>query len=311
MNWILGIDLGGTGIKCGAFSLTGQLLASRLAPTRDGDVSAGEPAFLDEIRAAMLSLTQDFGGVPPQRAGVAAPGLAARDGTHVAFMPGRLRGLENLHWQQALSFREPVPVLNDAHAALLGEVWQGAARGRRDVILLTLGTGVGGAIICDGRLLRGHLGRAGHLGHMTVDHHGPPTIAGTPGGIEVAIGNATVSERTGGRFTMTRDLAEAAQQGDAAAQAVWDESVHALAAHLAGLICALDPEIIVIGGGIAELDDFLFVPLRAALAGMEWRPHGQGVEIHKAALGNWAGAYGAAFNTLPPATIAENLGCIS
>jgi glucokinase len=170
------------------------------------------------------------------------------------------------------------------------------------VILLTLGTGVGGAIICDGRLLRGHLGRAGHLGHMTVDHHGPPTIAGTPGGIEVAIGNATVSERTGGRFTMTRDLADAAQQGDAAAQAVWDESVHALAAHLAGLICALDPEIIVIGGGIAELDDFLFVPLRAALADMEWRPHGQGVEIRKAALGNWAGAYGAAFNTLPPAT---------
>ena len=199
MNWILGIDLGGTGVKCGAFSLTGQLLASRLAPTRDGDVSAGEPAFLDEIRAAMLSLTQDFGGVPPQRAGVAAPGLAARDGTHVAFMPGRLRGLENLHWQQALSCCEPVPVLNDAHAALLGEVWQGAARGRRDVILLTLGTGVGGAIICDGRLLRGHLGRAGHLGHMTVDHHGPPTIAGTPGGIEVAIGNATVSERTGSK----------------------------------------------------------------------------------------------------------------
>jgi glucokinase len=127
----------------------------------------------------------------------------------------------------------------------------------------------------------------------------------------VAIGNATVSERTGGRFTMTRDLAEAAQQGDTAAQAVWDESVHALAAHLAGLICALDPEIIVIGGGIAELDDFLFVPLRAALADMEWRPHGQSVEIRKAALGNWAGAYGAAFNTLPPATTAENIGCIS
>jgi glucokinase len=225
--------------------------------------------------------------------------LAARDGTHIAFMPGRLHGLENLRWQEALHQPQPVPVLNDAHAALLGEIWQGAARGRRDVVLLTLGTGVGGAIVSDGRLLRGHLGRAGHLGHLTVDHHGPPTITGTPGGIEIAIGNATVTDRTHGRFTMTRDLAAAAQTGDAIAQAVWDESVHALAAHIAGLICALDPELIVIGGGIAELDEFLFAPLRAHLDVMEWRPQGQRVEIRKAALGNWAGAYGAAFQALP------------
>lgn len=301
MNWILGIDLGGTDIKCGAFSPAGQLLARRLVSTRDGETTeGGHPAFVEEVRRALPSLAKELGGMPPRRAGVAAPGLAARDGTHIAFMPGRLRGLEKLNWQQALDHPEPVPVLNDAHAALLGEVWQGAARGRRDVVLLTLGTGVGGAIVSDGRLLKGHLGRAGHLGHLTVDHHGPPTVAGTPGGIEVAIGNATVGTRTGGKFAMTRDLAAAALAGDALARAVWDESVHALAAHLAGVICALDPEIIVIGGGIAELDDFLFAPLRAHLDTMEWRPNGHRVELQRAALGNWAGAYGAAFNTLSP-----------
>jgi len=298
MNWIFGIDLGGTDIKCGAFAPTGSLLATRLAPTRDGQLEDGRPAFVAEVNRALTSLQEELEGTAPARAGVAAPGLAARDATHVAFMPGRLRGLENLDWKAALGQPDPVPVLNDAHAALLGEVWQGAARGRRDVILLTLGTGVGGAIVSDGRLLRGHLGRAGHLGHLTVDHHGPPTVAGTPGGIEVAIGNATVGRRSGGKFTMTRDLAAAAQAGDTMAQGVWDESVHALAAHLAGLICALDPEVIVIGGGIAELDDFLFIPLRAHLDTMEWRPYGFGVEIRKAALGNWAGAHGAAWNAM-------------
>jgi glucokinase len=300
MHWTLGIDLGGTEIKCGAFSPTGTLLATRVAPTRDGQVEDGRPAFVHEVRRTRDELTREL-GTAPSRAGVAAPGLASSDSTHIAFMPGRLQGLENLNWQHALDHANPVPVLNDAHAALLGEIWQGVARNRQNALLLTLGTGVGGAIVSDGRLLRGHLGRAGHLGHLTVNHHGPPTITGTPGGIEVAIGNATVSDRSGGRFTMTRELAAAAQAGDPLAQAVWDESIHALAAHLAGLICALDPEIIVIGGGIAELGDFLFSPLLAHLDTMEWRPQGHRVEICKASLGNWAGAYGAAWNALTPA----------
>jgi glucokinase len=191
-------------------------------------------------------------------------------------------------------------VLNDAHAALIGEVAHGAARGQRDVVLLTLGTGVGGAILADGRLLRGHLGRAGHLGHLTVDHHGPPTITGTPGGIEVAIGNCSLSDRTAGRFQFTRDLAAAALAGDAEAQSIWDESVHALAAHCAGLICALDPAVLLLGGGLAELDDFLFVPLRRHLDVMEWRPRGHHVPIKKAALGSWAGTAGAAYRAQGP-----------
>ncbi|MFN0130446.1 MAG: ROK family protein [Verrucomicrobiales bacterium] len=301
MHWILGIDLGGTELKCGAFTPEGELLAKWIGPTRDGELEDGRPAFVAEALKALARLTGDL-GAPPQHIGVAAPGLVARDGSSIAFMPGRLQGLENLDWQRALDQPQPVPVLNDAHAALLGEVWCGAARGRRDVVLITLGTGVGGAIVSDGRLLRGHLGRAGHLGHLTVDHHGPPTITGTPGGIEVAIGNATVAARTGGRFTMSRDLAAAAQAGDAFAQSVWAESVHALAAHLAGVICALDPELIVIGGGIAELDDFLFLPLRSHLDTMEWRPQGHRVEIRKATLGSWAGTYGAAWNAISAPT---------
>ncbi len=299
MSWLLGVDLGGTELKCGAFSTEGNLFDRRLAPTRDGEVENGLPAFVHGARAALESLSAAHG--PPAGVGVAAPGLASRDGRCIEFMPTRLQGLAGLVWAEALGFSAPVPVLNDAHAALLGEVWQGAARGRRDVVMLTLGTGVGGAIMADGRLVRGHIGRAGHLGHVTVDHHGPPTIAGTPGGVELAVGNATVAARTGGRFTMTRDLAAAAQAGDAFARSVWLESVHALAAHLAGVICTLDPEIIVLGGGLSELDAFLFEPLEHFLAEMEWRPNGHRVPLVKAALGAWAGACGAAWAAAQPA----------
>jgi glucokinase len=300
MTWLLGLDLGGTEVKCGAFSTAGQWLARRIVPTRDGETVDGRPAFVAEARRALAELAAEVGG-PPTDIGVAAPGLASRDGRRIRFMPGRLHGLEDLDWAEALGRERPVPVLNDAHAALMGEVWQGAARGRRDVVMLTLGTGVGGAILSGGRLLVGHLGRAGHLGHLTVDHHGPPTITGTPGGIEVAIGNATLAARTGGKFSMTRDLAAAAQAGDRFANDIWLESVHALAAHLAGVICALDPEVIVIGGGLAELDDFLFLPLSRFLDAMEWRPGGDRVAIVKAGLGSWAGAYGAAFHALASA----------
>jgi glucokinase len=97
---------------------------------------------------------------------------------------------------------------------------------------------------------------------------------------------------------MTRDLAAAAQAGDRFAMDVWLESVHALAAHLAGVICAVDPEVIVIGGGLSELDDFLFAPLGRFLDEMEWRPGGHRVAIRKAALGSWAGTYGAARQAL-------------
>src|SRR5208282_3807408 len=132
---------------------------------------------------------------PPAWIGLAAPGLAAPDQRLIRCMPGRLPGLERLVWRKVLKAAGPVPVLNDAQAALLGEVWRGAARGARNACLLTLGTGVGGAALVDGRLLRGHIGRAGHLGHASLDPAGPPDVARTPGSLENAIGECTLKAR--------------------------------------------------------------------------------------------------------------------
>ena len=203
-------------------------------------------------------------------------------------------GLEGFDWGEYLGRPDGVTVTNDANAALLGEVWQGAARGRRHVVLLTLGTGVGGAVLTDGRLLRGATGRAGHLGHISLDPRGPIGIMNTPGAIEELIGECSLATRSGGRFDTTRALLDAAEAGDTAAAEIWARSVRALACAIASYINVLDPEVVILGGGITEAGDRLWQPLERELDQVEWRPGGLRVPIVRAALGGWAGTYGAA-----------------
>lgn len=210
-------------------------------------------------------------------------------------MPGKLRGLEGLDWTDSLQTSHPVGVLNDAHAALLGEVWIGAAVGYRNAVLLTLGTGVGGALLVEGRLYKGHLGRAGHLGHISLNPDGPPDIVGTPGSLEQTIGNATLAERSAGRFTSTRQLVAAHLNGDKKASDLWLRSIYNLAVGITSIINALDPEVIIIGGGIAQAGPALFDPLAGFMAKIEWRPQGHRVHIIPAALGDLAGTLGAAY----------------
>jgi len=213
-------------------------------------------------------------------------------------MPGRLAGLQGLDWTAYLAWSNIVPVLNDAHAALLGESWLGAARSLKNVFMLTLGTGVGGAAIVDGKLLRGEIGRGGHLGHISLDPHGLPDVTGMPGSLEDVIGNCTIEIRTKGRFKTTHDLIAAHLQKDREASAIWLESVQALACGIASLINVLDPAAVIIGGGIARSGPALFEPLQQALDKVEWRPAGDRVKLLAAELGEFAGAYGAAFAAL-------------
>lgn len=288
-NSFIGLDVGGTNLKAIAFAPNGTQLAEQSAPTGDD----GTKAWLERAR----TLVQNVMAVCPRPAvvGVAAPGLTARDGRSIAFMPNRLAGLEELNWREWLEAESPVPVLNDAKAALVGEVRRGAARGSNNVVLLTLGTGVGGAAMVDGRILHGHLGRAGHLGHISLDPNGARDIVNTPGSLEDSIGDCTLPARSQGRFKTTRELAAAVREGSAEASEIWLRSIRALAAALASFINILDPEVIVIGGGIADADDALFQPLKHELDQFEWRPGDARVRIVKAALGRNAGAIGAAY----------------
>lgn len=293
MNYAIGLDIGGTNIKALAVTPAGRVLAQTTVPTHD----AGPHHWTENVRRVKHAL-EGMVPHPPSWIGLAAPGLASRDQTSIAFMPGRLPGLEGLVWQTFFKASYPVPVLNDAHAALLGEVWCGAGRHSQNAVLLTLGTGVGGAALVDGRLLRGHLGRAGHLGHISLDPGGPPDVARTPGSLEDAIGDCTVEARSGGRFASTGKLVAAAGAGDADARQVWQTSVKALAAGIASLINVLDPEMVVLGGGIAQAGAALFRPLKKYLDEFEWKPGGRSVPVVPAKLGERAGAFGAAWQAI-------------
>jgi glucokinase len=293
MTCAIGLDLGGTNIKGLAITASGRVLAEYRAPT----ASKGPRSWVKNVDKVLAQLRAAVKG-SGSWIGLAAPGLAAADHRSIAFMPERLPGLESFDWQQ--HFRQPsaVPVMNDAHAALLGEVWRGAARHCRNVVLLTLGTGVGGAAIVDGHLLRGNIGRAGHFGHLSLNPAGLPDITGTPGSLEDAIGDSTVATRSNGRFSSTRDLVAAVRKRDQDATKIWLSSVRALAAGVTSLINALDPEVVILGGGITQAGTALFRPLGRFLDDFEWRPGGSRASIIRGKLGDRAGAFGAAWQAI-------------
>ena len=294
----VGIDLGGTEIKSVAVDGSlGNTLRRGTLPTLDGEVIDGRAAFLVQVEK-LIAEHESVLGSRIDVIGLSAPGLVMPTGDGIGFMPGRMEGLEGTIWRDALDRDHPIPVLNDAHAAALGEIWLGAARGFQDVVMYTLGTGVGGAIVSDGRLLTGRFGRAGHLGHTSVDYQGKPDLCGTPGSIEDAIGELTVSERSQGAFSSTEELVRAYTQGNNRATTVWLDSLKALAASIVSIANAVDPEVVILGGGIAEAGEHLFDPLRQFVAKREWCPADARITIRKAQLGTWAGAYGAACHAM-------------
>jgi glucokinase len=304
MKWAAGIDVGGTNLKAVAVGLDGVVRSRLVRATGDDPARNSDWAAQGRDILAALTGTQP---AAPTAVGLCAPGLAAPDGRCIAHLPGKLAGLAGLDWTIALGQSRLVPVLNDAQAALLGEAWVGAARGRRHVVMLTLGTGVGGAVICDGRLLRGAIGRAGHIGHLSLDPGGPRSIVGMPGALETMIGDCTVAARSGGKFATTAALVAAHRAGDDFASEIWLKSVRALAFGLGSCINLFDPEVIVLGGGIAQAGAALFPPLAAELDRIEWRPGGHRVPIAPAALGEWAGALGAARQSLETADLFPSL----
>jgi glucokinase len=242
--------------------------------------------------AAAVQELQDKLGSTGTVIGISAPGLPNSDNSAIAFMPGRMQGLENFIWSDFLNSR--TFVLNDAISAMMAEARFGAAKGKKNVIMLTLGTGVGGAILADGKPYQGAFNKAGHLGHMVIDSDSERDITGIPGSLEDAIGNCTIEKRTFGRFNSTHQLLEAYRNGDHFAAEVWLTSVRKLAIGLASLTNILSPETIILGGGITEAGNDLIQPLESYMDIFEWRAGGSRTEIVKAEYGDLAGAAGAA-----------------
>lgn len=300
----LGLDIGGT-----------KVLGVQLHDdgTVEREVRGASPhAGVDELVAACAGIIDRL-ATEPLAVGVGAAGLVDPDG-NLRYAPNLPHILEApLRDALAEATGRAVVVDNDANVATLGEVTYGAAVGARDVLMVTLGTGIGGGMVLDGRLYRGAHHFGAEIGHMTVDRNGPLCACGQRGHWEaIASGNAlgrmarelgdarrgaAMLEAAGGNPAAVtgEHVARAAADGDAEAVALLAEYADNVALGLASLSNVLDPERIVISGGLVELGPLLFEPLGAAFrARIEAAEHRPRIDIVPAKLGERAGAVGAA-----------------
>ena len=285
----IGVDVGGTNVKVVALTEAGDVITKTQFSTNDSELAEWSTGVRDKLASLQVDLGEPLG------IGVSSPGIAGQDHRCVTWMAGRMEETVGFDWTDYLKKPFFIPVLNDAKAALVGEAWLGAAKGAHNAILLTLGTGVGGAAIVDGRLLHGACGRAGHLGHISLDPLGGRGITCCPGSLEDMIGGSTLLYRSNGKFSDTQALIDAANKGDWDARQVWLKSIQALAAGIASLVNVLDPEVVILGGGMIRAGKDLFEPLAEAMKPIEWLPFGgDGVPVIPATLGEFAGAIGVA-----------------
>ncbi len=281
----IGIDLGGTNIK-GLILQDGKITKKVVRKTRE------QGNWQQEVMHVHRELMAHHDG-QTLRVGLSAPGITGADNRTIAFLPNRLKGLEDLDWSEFLGV--DANVLNDAHAALLAEAKMGVGRDHRNLVMITLGTGVGGGLLIDGKIHQGFLHRAGHLGHMSVDATGErPSITGITGSLEDAIGENSIEARSLGRFQSTHELVNAFSDGDHWATFIWLSSVRKLALAISSMCNTLSPTAVILAGGISNAGEALLGPLRSFLDLYEWRPGGVKTPILQAHFREYAGALGAA-----------------
>jgi glucokinase len=286
MSQLIGVDLGGTAIKLGRFNLEGERLAALQVPTP-------QPAMPGAVSVAIAEAVEQL---DPEhladRVGIGLPGPMDAAG-RVARICINLPGWQNVPLADWLEpqLQRRVTLGNDGNCALLGEAWRGAARGSRDVVLLTLGTGVGGGVLLNGDLFTGHGGAAAEPGLICVDPEGPACNSGNNGSLEQHCSIAAL-----GRLSplAPEELSRRAQQGDAEALAVWAVYGRWLGIGISSLVYVLTPELVLIGGGLSAASPH-FMP--AVLAEVNRRVQAEsraGLTIRPCALGNGAGRLGAA-----------------
>jgi len=301
-----GIDIGGTKCLGVVIDAEGEVVREGRRPTPKGP---------DAIVEALAELAEELH--PWDELGIGAAGLVTLDG--VVRAAPNLPGVFGLALRARLEVRlgRTVAVDNDATCAMLAEWRLGAARGAANAVIVTLGTGIGGGLLVDGALVRGRNGFAGEPGHMVVDPNGPWCVCGRHGCWEryasgSGLGVLARSAASAGRLERVVELAgdaegvrgehvqQAALEGDPGALEVLDDFARWVALGLVNLTNLLDPEVLVVGGGIAEAGPLLLDPVRTwfgeLLYSPQWRPIPR---VELAATGERAGAIGAALLTAP------------
>jgi glucokinase len=297
VEYTIGLDLGGTNLRAAAIDRSGNMLESIGGST---PFSEGKPAVLDEMVSVIAQLRQSQGSTGLAGIGVGVPGfILLKEGviTHSNNLPF----LDNTPIRDEMEQRLGTRVIleNDANAAALGEKWMGAGRDVDDLVLLTLGTGIGGGIIMGGQVLHGYLGMAGELGHITVVPNGNPCGCGNQGCLEKHASATAVAAMARvlnlGENLSSEDVYKMALAGNDQARRIFTIMGQALGVALAMLVNTFNfPLYLLSGGPLAAWD--LFAPAmmeEVRVRSLTFRS--SNTRIEKAALGNQAGLYGAAY----------------
>ncbi len=304
----LGIDLGGTNTVAGLCTTDGQLIDKVSAPTTIGDADA----LCRTMRELCVTLCEKHNIAKDEieQIGIGLPGAIVKSTCTLKF--GTNLGMSNVCFAHAFEpdFSCPVAIDNDANCAALGEFAGGAGRGSENMLMVTLGTGVGGGIVLGGKLFTGRDDLAGEIGHMVLVPNGAPCNCGRKGCFETytsATGlirlahEAMAQDKDTILHEWTKDaklnakmVCDACDAGDALAQRVFADYCDYLACGLTNLVNVFQPDSIVIGGGVAGYGEKLFAPLRERVHAEQFHVSPEGTPIRGATLGNDAGIIGAA-----------------
>jgi glucokinase len=308
----IGVDIGGSSVKLGLMTQQGRVLERDQFPTFSG---GGKKLLFDPLVEHIRALTfkARLKRLRVVGVGLGAPGPIDVERGFVYFFPN-IPGWKNTPLKALLqkALKLPVTLDNDANVMALAEFLYGAGRGTRNIVALTLGTGVGGGLVLNGRLFHGTAFSAAEIGHMVLDEKGPRCSCGNRGCLETYVGSgyfaAEAKRRLAageksvlslwcgrdGRAMTPKLVAEAARKGDRFALRLWKETGERLGTALAGLANVLNPDRIILGGGIAQNGPMLFQPVLRTLRRKAFPIAASSVRVVPAALGSEAGWVGAA-----------------
>jgi len=297
-EYAIGVDLGGTNLRAAAVDRTGKILRKISVDT---NYVGGRDAVIGDIVRSVNDLKDDYTDIRLAGVGIGVPGF-------ILLKKGFITNSNNLPYLENFPVRDeiekrlgtPITLENDANAAALGEKWMGAGREVDDLVLLTLGTGIGGGIIMGGRVLHGMDGMAAELGHLTVDPFGPPCGCGNLGCLE-KLASATAVESTAMLMSLSanpltsKEVFELAANGNKKAQAIFDQMGRALGIALANLINTFNFPLYLLSGGMLPAWDQFFPELEAEVTKRSFTYRNSKTSIKRATLGSEAGLIGAAY----------------
>ena len=295
-EYAIGMDLGGTNYRAAAVSSDGTVLDKISGATNS---AAGRDAIVAEIVGAIGKLRDNCGRDGLAGIGVALPGFIRMDEGLITIAPN-IPAFTSFHARDALEERLKARVIleNDANAAALGEQWMGAGRGVDDLVLLTLGTGIGGGIIIGGKVLHGFVGMAGELGHITVDPAGYPCNCGNTGCLEKHASATAISSMARllalGEDLTAEDVSKLALAGDQRAQRIFEYMGSALGLGLASLVDIFNFPLFLLSGGVLAAWDLFSPAMFRELRQRSLTFRNTPTRVEKATLGSDAGLFGAA-----------------